>query len=89
MSKSKTFYITKYALTTGMYRADDCRVFEGKYATRGSLSDGNHFFVAIGVHAFETEDEAKKNVVKQIDAKLKSMEKQKKKLLELRNKFKD
>ena len=78
----KTFWITKYALTTGITRADGCDAKDG-YASRSTFTQEDYIFARIGKDAFETEAEAKLNAIKKANAKLKSVEKARKKLLAL------
>jgi hypothetical protein len=74
-----TFYITKWALTKGIIVAHDCKNHEG-YASRGRYGEGTYVFVKIGKDAFATEAEARARVRSLINAKLKSLDKQRNEL---------
>ena len=76
----KTFYITKWAFTKGII-VRDCDIFEEgtkQYAT------SNKIFVLIDKDAFESEQSARFRVIDLINAKLKSLDKAKIKLLKLK-----
>jgi hypothetical protein len=80
---SETFYITRRALTQGILKAESCEVHEGKWAYR----PWPHYLpmLEIGKDAFRTEDEAKARVFELVQAKLKSLAKEKERLEALRN----
>lgn len=76
-----TFWITKYALTRGIFKAEGCEVREG-YVCRasGRCSSADYLFVKLGAGAFETESEAMGDALKKVRAKLASLAKEKAKL---------
>lgn len=51
----KTYWVTKYALTQGIFRKDLERVQE-EYAS--SHTPGEHYFLKIGVECFESQEDA-------------------------------
>ncbi len=72
-----SYWITKYALTTGIFRVDDGDVRDG-YICRnsGQCSSPTYLFVKIGTDAFDNEADAKLNALKKAQAKLKSIDKE-------------
>lgn len=70
----KKFWITKYALTTGMFQRE-CKVFEG-YASSGNYTDGGRVFARIGKDAFEDKKDAQARVNKMVKAKIRALEAQ-------------
>lgn len=78
-----TFWSTKYILTQGILREDDCEVTEcGKYASRNA-GRANHFFQRIGTDAHPTEEEAKAAGQKIVAKAIQSLDKKRLKLLRL------
>lgn len=77
MSETKTFWITKYALTSGIFTAE-CLVRvsdpDTSYASAPSL------FCRIGIEAFDTEAAAIENAITRARRKIEAIAKQRTKL---------
>ena len=82
-----TFWVTKYATTSGVDKHEGCGVTDdGVYAFKDGQY-GHVFFCRIGKDAFRTEEDANIDVVKKLNAKLKSIDKQRAKIEKLRAKY--
>jgi len=76
----KTFWITKYALSTGIIRKE-CRVWVASPDVPYAAGDG--FFCRIGKDAFETEDEARSDAIQRAKRKRKALAKAGRKMSDL------
>ncbi len=85
---ASTFWITKYALTQGIFKAEGCELLGG-YVCRSTCGHEDYLFVKLGTGAFETEAEAKLDAIKKADARLKSLDKERAKLLAARDGWKE
>jgi hypothetical protein len=67
------FWITKYALSRGIYLLKDCEVvMGGKYVKKADKG----LFCAMGLDAWPTEAEAKARALEMAKAKVRSLQKQ-------------
>ena len=78
MSEERTIWVTKWALTQGIIKAEGCQIEKG-YGTR-NMGRADYLFVRMGTDAFESEAEAKANVLVKIRKRLKNLDKQRVKL---------
>lgn len=83
---ARKVWITRYALTEGVKQCcvDSVSGSDSKYVYVQYYDRAFTIQCVLGSTCFDTEEEARANVVKQVDRKLKSIEKQKAKLLALR-----
>jgi hypothetical protein len=90
MSHTTTVWITKWALTTGIKKAEGCVITEGGYASRdpGHCTSPNYVFVRMDKDAFLSEEEAVANTLIRIEKRCKALDKEKTKLEALRKKMK-
>lgn len=80
---TKTYWITKWALTKGIIQ-DECDTSKdetdtGKvrqWASHRMGRDRAHYWLRVGLDAFDNEADANRRVVEMIRAKLKSIDKQ-------------
>lgn len=80
--KTIKVWITKYALTRGIFEATVEVV--GDFGYTQDSGDWRRLQVRMGREAFTTEEAAKANVVERIDRKIASIDKQRDKLVQLR-----
>ena len=81
----QTFWLTRWALTRGIIKADGCEVSKGNYATRdaGKWMSPDYVFCKIGVDAWPTQAEALAKALTMVEKKLKAVDKERNKLLNL------
>ena len=79
-----TVWITKYALTKDIQKADGVEILDG-YASRhpGQSLSADYLFVRMGTDAFESETEARENATRRATRKLGAIDKQREKIEKL------
>jgi hypothetical protein len=82
MNVPTTVWITKWALTLGIKKAEGCVITDGGYASRdsGHCTSPNYVFVRMGKDAFLSEEEAVANTLTRIEKRCKALDREKAKL---------